>query len=75
MSSLSKVKQSRAQWKQKASRRGDENRYLRKELRRVKAERDLYQQRIHQAERQLKLLNGVYGSGTIAAGRPVKVVE
>lgn len=54
MSSLSKVKQSRAQWKQKASRRGDENRYLRKELRRVKAERDLYQQRIHQAERQLK---------------------
>ena len=28
-----------------------------------------------QAERQLKLLNGVYGSGTIAAGRPVKVVE
>ncbi len=28
-----------------------------------------------QAERQLKLLNGVYGSGNIAAGRPVKVVE
>jgi predicted Zn-dependent protease len=28
-----------------------------------------------QAERQLKLLNGVYGAGTIAAGRPVKVVE
>jgi predicted Zn-dependent protease len=28
-----------------------------------------------QAERQLKLLNGVYGSGSIAAGRPVKVVE
>ncbi len=28
-----------------------------------------------QGERQLKLLNGVYGSGTIAAGRPVKVVE
>ena len=28
-----------------------------------------------QAERQLKLLNGVYGGGTIAAGRPVKIVE
>jgi predicted Zn-dependent protease len=28
-----------------------------------------------QAERQLKLLNGVYGSGSIASGRPVKVVE
>jgi predicted Zn-dependent protease len=27
------------------------------------------------AERQLKLLNGVYGGGSIAAGRPVKVVE
>jgi predicted Zn-dependent protease len=28
-----------------------------------------------QAERQLKLLNGVYGSGSIATGRPVKIVE
>jgi predicted Zn-dependent protease len=28
-----------------------------------------------QAERQLRLLNGVYGGGNIAAGRPVKVVE
>jgi predicted Zn-dependent protease len=28
-----------------------------------------------QAERQLKLLNGVYGGGNIAAGRPVKSVE
>jgi hypothetical protein len=54
MRSPSKLKQSRAQWKQKASRRGDENRYLRKELRRVKAERDTYKQRTHQAESQLK---------------------
>ena len=52
MSSPSKLKQSRAQWKQKASRRADENRYLRKELRRVKAERDYYKHRSHQAERQ-----------------------
>jgi predicted Zn-dependent protease len=28
-----------------------------------------------QAERQLKLLNGVYGSGSIAPGRPGKIVE
>ncbi|MEQ1808032.1 MAG: M48 family metalloprotease [Burkholderiaceae bacterium] len=28
-----------------------------------------------QAEPQLKLLNGVYGGGTIAPGRPVKIVE
>lgn len=54
MSAPSKLTQSRAQWKQKASRRGDENRYLRKELRRVKAERAIDKQRIHQAERQLQ---------------------
>lgn len=52
MSALSKLKQSRAQWKQKARRRGDENRYLRKELQRVKAERDRYKQRSQQANRQ-----------------------
>ena len=51
MSSPSKLKQSRAQWKQNASRRGDENRYLRKELQRVKAERERYKQSSHQAER------------------------
>jgi predicted Zn-dependent protease len=28
-----------------------------------------------QAERQLRLINGVYPDGTIAAGQPVKVVE
>jgi hypothetical protein len=50
MSALSKVKQSRARWKQKASRRGEENRYLRKELRRIKTDRDTYQQRAQQAE-------------------------
>ncbi len=54
MSSASKLKQSRAQWKHKASGRGDDKRYLRKELRRVKTERDTYKQRAQQAERQLK---------------------
>ncbi len=51
MSSQSKVKRSRAQWKQKAQERGDETRYLRKELRRVKQERDRYKQRAQQVER------------------------
>ncbi len=54
MSSASKVKQRRAQWKQKASHRGDENRYLRKELRRVKQERDIYKKRAKQGEAQGK---------------------
>jgi hypothetical protein len=39
MSQLSKVKQGRKQWKDKARQRGDQNRYLRKELARIKAER------------------------------------
>ncbi|MEE8302843.1 MAG: hypothetical protein V3S24_10450 [Candidatus Tectomicrobia bacterium] len=54
MSLPSKLKQSRAQWKRKASLRGDETRYLRKELRRVKQDRDTYKQRVQQAESQLK---------------------
>ena len=54
MSVPSKLKQSRAQWKRKASLRGDENRYRRKELRRVKQDRDTYKQRVEQAETQLK---------------------
>ena len=47
MSQLSKVKTSRHQWKSKAQQRGDDNRYLRKQLARVKAQR-------HQAKRALK---------------------
>lgn len=53
MSALSKVKQSRARWKQKANRRGDETRYLRKELRRVKTDRDTYKKRAQQAESEV----------------------
>ena len=40
MSSQSKLRQSREQWKLKASARADDNRYLRKELARVKNERE-----------------------------------
>jgi hypothetical protein len=47
MSQLCKVKHSRHQWKTKAKQRSDQNRYLRKQLARIKAERD-------QAKRDLK---------------------
>lgn len=40
MSQLSKVKHSRNHWKAKAQQRSDDNRYLRKQLARVKAARD-----------------------------------
>ena len=40
MSQLSKVRHSRTQWKHKATQRADENRYWRKQLARVKHERD-----------------------------------
>jgi hypothetical protein len=53
MSSASKVNQSRQRWKQKATSRADDNRYLRKELERLKRERDAYKKRAKQAEAQL----------------------
>jgi hypothetical protein len=40
MSQLSKVKHSREQWKAKAKARGDQNRYQRKQLARIRAARD-----------------------------------
>ena len=40
MSQLSKVKHSRHQWKHKATQRGNPNRYQRKQLARITAERD-----------------------------------
>lgn len=53
MSSAYKVKQSRQRWKRKATRRADDNRYLRKELERLKRERDAYKKRAKQAEAEL----------------------
>jgi hypothetical protein len=59
MSQLSKVRQSRTQWKHKATQRANQNRYQRKQLARVKHERDHTatalkeaQARLHQVERQ-----------------------
>lgn len=53
MSSPYKIKQSRLRWKQKATSRADDNRYVRKELERLKRERDAYKKRAKQAEAQL----------------------
>jgi len=54
MSAPSKVKHSRQRWKQKAKSRADDNRYLRKELERLKGERDAYKKRAKQAEDKLR---------------------
>jgi hypothetical protein len=48
MSQQSKLRQSREQWKRKAKERAEHNRYLRKELARIRQERD----RSHQAHRE-----------------------
>lgn len=53
MSSPYKVNRSRQRWRQKAKSRADDNRYLRKELERLKRERDAYKKRAKQAEAQL----------------------
>ena len=46
MSSQSKLRQSRERWKLKASSRANDNRYLRKELARVKNERDQFKKKL-----------------------------
>lgn len=53
MSAAYKVNQSRQRWKHKAKSRADDNRYLRKNLERLKRERDAYKKRAKQAEAQL----------------------
>jgi len=45
MSSQSKLRQSRDRWKRKASSRANDNRYFRKELARVKNERDRFKKK------------------------------
>ncbi len=52
MSSQSKLRQSRARWKSKAGARAQENRNLRKELRRVKKERDRFKPQAKEAQGQ-----------------------
>ena len=56
MSQLCKVKHSRNQWKAKAKQRSDHNRYLRKQLARVKAERDQAEQGLKATPSRLRQL-------------------
>lgn len=54
MSQQSKLRPSRHQWKQKAKERAEQNRYLRKELERMRNERDRTQQALKEANKQLR---------------------
>jgi hypothetical protein len=56
MSQLSKVRQSRTQWKDKATQRADDNRYLRKQLARVKQERQRTAKTLKETQARLRLL-------------------
>ena len=54
MSQQSKLRQSRHQWKQKAKERAEQNRYLRKELERIRKERDRTKQALKEAHKPLR---------------------
>ncbi len=54
MRPLSKVKHSRNQWKAKATQRSDPNRYLRKQLARLKAERAQAKQELQETQTRLR---------------------
>lgn len=56
MSQLSKVKHSRNQWKHKATQRGDRDRYQRKQIARITAERDRATQALKEAQARLRQL-------------------
>lgn len=56
MSQLSKVRQSRNQWKHKATQRADHERYQRKQLSRVKKERDCANTALKEAQAHLRQL-------------------
>jgi hypothetical protein len=56
MSQKSKLKKSRNQWKYKAGMRADKNRYLRKELSRVKKQRDRFKKELKETRDRLDQL-------------------
>ncbi len=56
MSQLSKVKHSRNQWKHKATQRGDRDRYQRKQIARITAERDRVTTALKAAQARLRQL-------------------
>jgi predicted nuclease with TOPRIM domain len=55
MSSLSKLKNSREKWKDKAVKRGEETHYLRKENNRVKSERDAFKKELKEVKKSLQI--------------------
>ena len=57
MSAMSRYKKSRDQWKVKAVSRADSNRYMKKELARVKKQRDKLKQENRQLQAQLDSVN------------------
>jgi hypothetical protein len=63
MSQFSKVNHSRHQWKGKAKQRGDDNRYLRKQLARLKAERDQAKQELKDTQARLRQLESQVQTG------------
>ena len=67
MSQLAKVKHGRNQWKAKATQRSNANRYLRKQLARVKAERDRLKQALKATQVRLRRLES---QAQIVAVRP-----
>ena len=67
MSQLSKVNHSRNQWKSKAKQRGEVNRYLRKQLARIKAERERATQALQDTQARLRQLER---QGQAVAVRP-----
>ncbi len=54
MSQQSKLRQSRNQWKRKAKERAEQNRYLRKELERIRKERDHSRQALKETQARLR---------------------
>jgi hypothetical protein len=72
MSQLSKVKHGRNQWKAKAKQRSDATRYLRKQLARVKAERDRAKQALKDSQGRLRQLESQ--AHTVAVRSKVDVV-
>ena len=54
MSQQSKLRHSRQQWKHKAKERAEQNRYLRKELERIRQERDCAKQALKEANKHLR---------------------
>ena len=56
MSQLSKVRHSRHQWKHKATQRAEHKRYQRKQLARVKHERDRATKALKEAQARLRQL-------------------